>query len=310
MRRKRVNWNHRLLTLALAVASSAGLPAQDFQTDALLLVAHGARAGAWNQRVITMFNKVDWPGPKAVAFLTARTPDEELRNVATRLDQTGVRRIVIVPLLVSSFSDHYEEIRYYGRERKDAPAHYEHEPLKTRASVLVAPAMDSDRLLGRILADQIRSSSTKPAEESVILVGHGPNGDVDNARWLACLMVQAGYLQYVHGFRHVGVATLRDDAPKEVKDAAVAHLRDNVKRFAADSTVLVQPVLISSGHLQGEIVGLLKDLPCKVSPSGVANHPLAPEWIRQQAVTQLRTRMEPAVLEQPKQQAQQETPRQ
>jgi sirohydrochlorin ferrochelatase len=305
-----LNWTRPACALVIASAFGAGLAAQDFQNDGLLLVAHGARAGAWNERVIAMFGKVDWPGPKAVAFLTGRTADEELHNVAKRMDATGVKSIVIVPLLVSSFSEHYEEIRYYGRDRKDAPDHHEHEPLKTRAAVLVAPAMDSDRLLGRILSDQIRASSTNPSVESVILVGHGPNEDVDNERWLACLKVQAGYLQYVHGFRHVDVATLRDDAPKEVKDAAVAHLRDNVKRFAADSTVLVQPVLISAGHLQGEIAGLLKDLPCKISPSGVANHPLAPEWIRQQAVTQLRTRTESAAVAQSPQPAEGKAPQQ
>lgn len=78
-------------------------------------------------------SKVEWSGPKEVSFLTPRTPEESLQSAAKRLDDAGARRIVIVPLLVSSFSDHYEEIRYYGRERKDAPNHFEHEPLETRA---------------------------------------------------------------------------------------------------------------------------------------------------------------------------------
>lgn len=280
------------LTAAAAFCVLASYPtsAQTPGDDALLVVAHGARAEGWNERVVQMMDKVDWPGPKGVAFLTPRAPDQELVKVAERLDKAGAKRIVIVPLLVSSFSDHYEEIRYYGRDRKDPPDHFTHEPLATRAEILVTPAMDSDRLLGRILADQIRSVSKDPKNESVILVAHGPNEDADNEKWLYCLKVQAAYLQWACGFRRVDAATIRDDAPKPVKDAAVAVLRERVKSYGADSSVLIQPVLISTGHVQAEIAALLKGLNYTMSTSGVAAHPLTSEWIRQQAVTALRTR--------------------
>jgi hypothetical protein len=269
---------------ACAVALSAAEPA----SDGLLVVAHGARSGAWNDRVLQMIGKVEWTGPKEVGFLTARKPEEELAAAAARLDSAGVKRIVVVPLMVSSFSDHYEEIRYYTGDRKTAPEHHEHEPLKTRAAMLLTPAMDADRLLAVILTDQLRGVSTDPEKESVVLVAHGPNDDEDDAKWLACLRVLGAIVQSAGGFKRVDAATIRDDAPKEVKGAAVASLRDRVKGFAADTTVLVQPVLISSGHVQSEIVELLSGLEFKMSKSGVSNHPLAPEWIRQQAALRLR----------------------
>lgn len=283
-----------ILRMTAAVALCALLNplanAQASADDALLVIAHGARVEGWNERVIRMMDKVEWTGPKGVAFLSPRTADQKLQNVAERLDKTGAKRIVIVPLLVSSFSDHYEEIRYYGRDRQDAPDHYTHEPLKTRAELLVTPAMDADRLLGKILADQVRSASKDSKHESLILVAHGPNDETNNERWLACLKVQAAYLQWAHGFRRVDAATIRDDAPKPVKDAAVARLRDQVKSYGADTSVLIQPVLISVGHVQAEIAELLKGLNYTISASGAATHPLTPEWIRQQAMTALRTR--------------------
>lgn len=282
----------RLLNTAAAVAFCALMSAHAYaqpSQDALLVIAHGARAQGWNERVIQMMDKVDWAGPKAVAFLSARTPDQELPAVAERLDKAGAKRIVIVPFLVSSFSDHYEEIRYYTGERNDPPSHYTHAPLKTRAELVLTPGMDSDRLLGRILADQIRPASKDPKNESLILVAHGPNEEADNEKWLACLKVQAAYLQWAHGFRRVDAATIRDDAPKPVKDAAVAALRDHVKSYGKDTRVLIQPVLISIGHVQAEIAELLKGLDYTISTGGVSTNPLAPEWIRQQATTALRT---------------------
>ena len=284
----------RFLKTAAATAFCALITshayAQAPQEDALLVIAHGGRVEGWNERVIQMANKVEWAGPKGVAFLTARTPDQELPAVAERLDQTGAKRIVIVPFLVSSFSDHFEEIRYYAGDRRDAPKHYTHAPLKTGAELVLASGMDSDRLLGRILADQIGSVSKGPKNESLILVAHGPNNEADNDKWLACLKVQAAYLQWAHGFRRVDAATIRDDAAKPVKDAAVAKLRERVKSYGADSRVLVQPVLISVGHVQAEIAELLKGLDYTISAGVVSTHPLAPEWIRQQATTALRTR--------------------
>jgi hypothetical protein len=111
------------IAAALAIAASSPLSAQTPQ-DALLVLAHGARMEGWNERVIQIVDKVEWPGPKAVAFLTPRTLGQELAAAAERLDKTGVKRIVVVPFLVSSFSGHYEEIRYYTGDRKDAPEHY------------------------------------------------------------------------------------------------------------------------------------------------------------------------------------------
>src|SRR6266536_3183555 len=222
----------------VAAIAFCGLARIDAETsaDALLVVAHGSPVGGeWNARVIRTIDKVEWPGPKGVAFLMTPSEDETLPRVAARLDQTGVKRIIIVPLLISSFSNHYEEIRYYAGELKHAHVHGAGEPLKTKAALLVTGAMDSDPLVGRMLADQARSVSTGPRNESLVLLTHGPNEDDDNQKWMACMKVHGAYLEKTMGFKRVEYATLRDDAPKPVKDAAIAHLREVVKASNADS---------------------------------------------------------------------------
>lgn len=276
------------MKMAIAAFAAASLWAQNGAEDGLLVIAHGARMEGWNERVIKVVEKVEWPGPKVVAFLTARTPDQELLAAADRLDKMGVKRIVVVPLLVSSFSDHYEEIRYYAGDRKTAPEHHTHGPLKTRAEVLLTPGMDADWLLGMVLSDEVRATSSDAGKETVILVAHGPNDDGDDAKWLACLRVQAGFIQASLGFQRVDAATIRDDASPEVKAAAVASLRERVKRYSADTKVLIQPVLISKGHVQAEIAELLQGLEFQMSESGVSSHALTAEWIRHQAILRLR----------------------
>src|ERR1041384_5267436 len=118
-----------LATAAITLYSLPSVFAQS-SADALLVVAHGSPTGGeWNTQVTRMIDTVDWPGPKGVAFLMTPSKEETLPQVAARLDQPGVRRIITVPLLISSFSNHYEEIRYYAGELKHAHVHGAGEPL-------------------------------------------------------------------------------------------------------------------------------------------------------------------------------------
>src|SRR6266404_1158616 len=168
----------RRICISVAAIALCGLARVDAQTaaDALLVVAHGAPVGGdWNARVTRIIDKLEWPGPKGVAFLMTPSEDETLPRVAARLDQSGVQRIIIVPLLISSFSNHYDEIRYYAGDLKHAHVHGAGQPLKTKAALLVTGAMDSDPLVSKMLADQVRSVSTDPQKESLVLLTHGPN---------------------------------------------------------------------------------------------------------------------------------------
>ena len=114
-------------------------------------------------------------------------------------------------------------------------------------------------------------------------MAHGPNEDEDNRKWLEKLNTQAAYLRDTLGFRHVEAATIRDDAADRVKAAAVAAMRERIETMSADSKLLVQPVLISQGHVQTDIANLLEGLTYRMSPSGVTGNALAAEWVRRQA---------------------------
>jgi hypothetical protein len=48
--------------------------------------------------------------------------------------------------------------------------------------------------------------------------------------------------------------------------------------------VLILPALISAGHIQKEIQKRLEGLEFTMLEGGLANHPLAADWVRQQAM--------------------------
>ncbi len=252
--------------------------------DALLVIAHGARQTEWNERVVRLVERVNWPGPVGVAFLMNAPEGYGLDEVVKKLDASGASRIVVLPLMVSSYGEHYQEIRYYVGDRKEKPEHAHHAPFHTKADLVLTPAMDAHEVISTILTEQARAVSREAARETLVLVAHGPTDEEFNHQWLATLGQHADRVQRSLGFRRVEVLTLRDDAPKPIRDAATEQLRAIVGKAAQDSRVLILPVLVSVGHIQRQIRERLEGLEYQMSDTGIADHPLAAEWIRQQAL--------------------------
>lgn len=251
--------------------------------DAILAVAHGG-SKTWNDRVAAIATSIEWEGPVGVAFLMNAPPEHELAAVVAQLEQRGASRIIVVPLLVSSYSNHFEEIRYYAGARDTAPEHAHHSPLKTRATLLVAGAMDDHSLISRILQHEIQKISKTPEQESVVLVAHGPNDDADNALWIESLGRHAARLRQAFAFKRIEIVTLRDDAPKPIRDIATQQLRGVVSNAAADSRVVVVPVLVSVGLIQDQIKERLQGLRYEMAMFGIVDSPLIKVWIKEQAL--------------------------
>ena len=107
------------LTLLLAVPLSA-------QKVGTIVVAHGGDS-VWNARVRDAANSANIGGPVEVSFLMGgAAPATRFQDMVARLERAGVSMIVVVPMLVSSYSGHFAQIRYLVRD--DAPA-----PVRTEA---------------------------------------------------------------------------------------------------------------------------------------------------------------------------------
>ena len=105
-------------TLLLSPVGSTLVAAAD-EPLGVLVVAHGSTT-AWNATVEASVAIIQQHTPSQVAYLMGaknRTPQEAYDDLVAAC----VQRVVIVPLLVSSHSSHYEQIRFIGRLRDDYP---------------------------------------------------------------------------------------------------------------------------------------------------------------------------------------------
>src|SRR5687768_4103058 len=100
---------HVLVPPALPGLQSAAAPSRMIGT---LVVAHGG-GPEWNAGVETVVAQVRVSGPVAVSYLMgAGAAKARFQDMVADLVRRGAGEVVVVPMLVSSHSGHYEQLRW------------------------------------------------------------------------------------------------------------------------------------------------------------------------------------------------------
>lgn len=251
----------RIVLIAFAaMLSAAETTAQSTGRTGTIIIAHGGDS-LWNAGVMQVAREVNTGGPVEVSLLMGPgAATSRFQDVVAKLERAGVSRIVVVPLLVSSHSGHYEQIRYLLGLTDSLDHMMEHhlhmsgiERPSTRVAMHLTKALDASDEMATVLADRaialVRAQGDAPSGRALLIVGHGPNDAEDYAAWMANLRPVAARVQAATGFRDVRVELVRDDAPAPVRAEAVLRTRELIELQAAATGkhVIVVPVLVSKG---------------------------------------------------------------
>jgi len=274
-----------------------------FADPGVLLLAHGG-GPEWNARVTDLAAQVERTRPTEVAFgMAARA---NIQAAIDRLISRGVTEIVAVPLFVSSWSSVIASTEYLLGLRAEAPAalatyaRMNHaraaahgtdgdggrvsqdgaRPVVARVPIRMTPALNDHPIVADILASRAQSISQDPGSEAVVIVAHGPNDDQENQRWLADMGRLADRVRSAGRFAAVDYLTLRDDAPKPVRDQATAALRERVQHHARDGRrVLIVPLLISFGGIDQGLRGRLEGLSYAIPEAALMPDDRLATWV-------------------------------
>ena len=267
-----------IASLALALGVPVVSAAQKVGT---VVIAHGGDS-LWNAHVREVVSQANTGGPVELSFLMgAGAKTHRFQDAVARLEQQGVSEIVIVPMLVSSHSGHYEQIRYLAGEDvslSETMMHHLHmagiERPRTSVPLRVTKAMDSSLEVARVLADRALALTKTPREQALFIVGHGPNSAEDYAAWMENLRQVADSVRAWTGFRDVRVDLVRDDAPAPVRAEAVRRVREliELQHLITGKEVIVVPVLVSKGSVSRDKVP--NDI--RGTPSRYVGEPLLP----------------------------------
>ena len=278
------------------VHSSTHPPAASLRSDAhgtgpvgTIVIAHGAGPD-WNAQVEAVVKTANTGGPVEVSYLMgpgAKT--HRFQDVARRLVEAGVREIVVVPLLVSSHSEHFEQIRWLVGETDtldEVMMHHLHmagiERPNVSVPIRVTPALDGAEEIAGIVVEHALSLAEDPASQALFLIGHGPNASEYYAAWMEDLRPLADRVQRMTGFRDVKVGLVQDDAAGPVRAEAVRRIREIIalQHQATGKPVVVVPILIGTGQISLEKFPKdLEGLPIVYNGKGLLPHPAVARWI-------------------------------
>lgn len=259
----------------------------------LLLLAHGGDR-SWNDDIQKIRKELQ--GRYAVEVAFGMAENKPIQKSVDRLQAKGVKRILGVPLFVSSHSEVMDQTRFlFGLSDKPsddlmkAPhGHMDKASLKKIALKVpfdLAQALDDHPLVSEILVARAKAVSRSPARESVLLVGHGPVSDEHNRKWLEAMSVHARRVQEALGFQTVEAATLRDDAPRPVREKAVKAMRDAVVRLSRQGRVIVLPLLLARGGIERKIPKELDGTFFIWKGETLAPHPNLAKWVEESVKT-------------------------
>jgi hypothetical protein len=263
--------------------------------------------------VTKLAGQVDQITPTEVAFGMATRAN--IQAALDRLDARGVKEVVAVPLFVSSWSsvitsteyllglraDPPPELTIYARMNHGPPrssgsgrsdvqspggSHDDHSetdqsrPVRSSMPIRMAPALNDHPIVADILRSRAHSISRNAAEEAVVIVAHGPSGDEENRRWQADMASIAERIRQVERFAAIDHLTLRDDAPKPVRDRATAELRALLTRRVSEGRrVLIVPLLVSFGGIERGLRQRLEGLPYVMSDTALVPDDRLVTWV-------------------------------
>lgn len=289
--------NFRILAL-ITVIFSLFISVPSFaEGRGILVLAHGVAShsgghggghghppkeeGPWEKTVRELVGEAEKEIPYPVELAFGMWNRESFQHGVDALLSEGVTELRVIPLFVSSHSMVIRAQRYMFQLSDENPLPWM-DPGKVElssqiAKVEFASALDDSVEVSGILNDRVAALSVDPSSEEVILVAHGPVSDEDDAKWLSDLQVHAHRLK-MHS--HARVMTLRDDAPKEIRDEMTRRLRAMVQEIStAGKRALVIPVLLASGGIEAGLIKRLEQLTYEYSGEMLAPHPELIRWL-------------------------------
>lgn len=294
------------ITPALARAQSADHRHGDAKNKnenktGVLLLAHGGNKN-WNEEVMKVASVVDKTAPVEVAFGMASK--RTIQSAIDKLIARGAREIIAVPLFVSPHSSVITSTEYLLGLRSEAPpevaifarmdhghgGHEEHKPdpsfnpttpVKSPVPIKMRDALGRHPLVADILLARTLEISREPAHEVVVVVAHGPVTDESNAKWLGDMSVLVERMRQSSKFKRIEYLTVRDDAPAPIRDKAAAELRAVVAKATDENArVLIVPLLLSYGGIEGGIKKRLEGLDYVIANRALLPDDRIVEWVR------------------------------
>jgi sirohydrochlorin cobaltochelatase len=282
---------HRLLRLSLSavlVLTSAALFSGTARADegvAVLVLAEPGSA-PWVKSIKTAVKQAEMPCPYRIYFGLGDSAKgvRQLQSQISALESSGAHTIVVIPLLVSSYSGVGRQWKYLlGVDVQPGFIANPVFPVTKRSSIRYMEPLNDSAVVVEILLDRAQELSSDPSEEHVVIIARGPRDDSDNALWIQILSNICKRLKERGNFRTVEGFTLRDEAPSAKRLAALQSLRSRISAIEQSGRrAIVVSLLLAPGGIEHKLGLELRGLSYALNTKTLLPDSRLSEWIRSQ----------------------------
>jgi sirohydrochlorin ferrochelatase len=259
----------------------AGAPGQTAK-DGVLVLSHGLGEQGDSQ-LRARLQESTLGVPTAIAFGMSMTSSRHIQLALDELVAAGAERIVVIPVL-STYHNSLMRQWDYVFARTDVPEYAAVAQVSAPARVRVTDPLNDHPIVGAIVAAHAREVSYDPEQEEVIIIGHGPVDPGDNQQQLAMMENIADVVRRDRPYAAVHVATLQDDAPREVRMANYRIIRQRIKKAQdAGRKMIVVTNLLGSRIVQSGLRQGLSGMEYRFNFKGLILHEDFIHWIEQSA---------------------------
>lgn len=163
---------------------------------AVLIIAHGSSNKEWIEKVDNQvaIAKVNTRLPIFVSFLE-NANGRELHDAVSNLDNQNVKKILVIPLFISSASNHFDNLKQELLKYKE------------RFLFSFSSCIDDDDLAVEHIIKQASIISKNPKEEDILIIAHGSN-DIERYKlWQRTLLNLVEKIKYQTNYHSVNYAT-------------------------------------------------------------------------------------------------------
>jgi hypothetical protein len=249
-------------------------------TTGILVLSHGVGENS-DRLVRDAYLPMASKTPVAIGFGMSMMNSAHLQSAVDDLRAAGVRRIILVDegttTKYNSLTRHwqyifgmYPESSYMDVPKINAPG----------VEFVWAGHFNDHPLITDMLFESAMSVSKDPANEVLIIVGHGPEEAADNAPDLKIIQAHADRIKARNKFADVRVTNIQDDAIRPVRESNVRKLRAWIQQATkAGKKVIVVPIAAASYGVQRNIKTDLRGLEYTFAEKGLVENPKFIQWV-------------------------------
>ncbi len=300
--------NMKISLFTLLMLSSFLTFSQKNESIGVLILAHGG-SEEWNMLVKQAIDPIKYDYYTEIAFGMANP--YTMQKAISKLEDLGVKKIVVVQLFISSFSfiprqneyllglresmsqppivmSHgvHSTMDHSNHRVKEDPWKHPSESfpmLSFSSEIILTDPLNDHTLVAEILLENANKISIDKSKEILLLVGHGPMKEEDNTQWVLRMESLASRIQSSlpnkERFKMVYSITVRDDADVEIYNQAKEQLRMLVRQSSVNNRVLVVPLLLSTGGIEQGIIDRIEGLDYSLSKQALLPNPKINEFI-------------------------------